>query len=118
MPDFYCREILSGKTIVPFLIETQSVIAFRHTQPYWEQHIVVIPKKHIESLSQLEETDWDIANELLKAIQKISQLLEKEFGGCRVCTNIGDYQDSKHLHFYIHSGKRLRNEDGSAIEIK
>ena len=102
--------------VVPFLVETEKVIAFRHTQPYWEQHIVVIPKKHIESLSHLNKEDWSIANELLQIVQKMSQLLEKEFGGCRVCTNIGNYQDTKHLHFYVHSGKRLRNEDGSKTE--
>ena len=89
MTDFYCREIISRKTVVPFLVETEKVIAFRHTQPYWEQHVVVIPKKHVESLSQLEETDWEIANELLQVVQKMSQLFEKEFGGCRVCRKPG-----------------------------
>jgi histidine triad (HIT) family protein len=42
--DFYCDEVLSGLTPVEKVAETESVLAFRHTRPYYPVHIVVIPK--------------------------------------------------------------------------
>ncbi len=116
MSDFYCNQILSGKQKVSVVFETDLVLAFHHTQPYFEYHIVIIPKHHIESLTSLEAIESDLANDFLVAIQRVTSMLEKEPGGCRVSSNIGNYQTTKHLHWYVHSGKRIRNEDGSPIK--
>ncbi|WP_338130454.1 HIT domain-containing protein [Cohnella ginsengisoli] len=43
--DFYCEEVLSGKTDVEKVLETENSLAFYHSRPYYEVHIVVIPKK-------------------------------------------------------------------------
>ncbi len=114
MKDFYCSEILTKKTKVDIVYESEEVLAFHHTRPYYELHIVVIPKKHIESLSYL-ETHPFISGELMKAIIFVSKLVESKYGGCRVSSNVGSYQTTKHLHWYVHYGKRLRNEDGSIV---
>jgi histidine triad (HIT) family protein len=37
----------------------------------------------------------------------VAEQVTAEHGGCHVVTNIGKYQDSKHLHFHIGSGERL-----------
>jgi histidine triad (HIT) family protein len=50
MSDFYCDEVLSGKTPVERVLETKRVLAFQHTRPAYAVHIVVIPKLHIPSL--------------------------------------------------------------------
>lgn len=105
--DFYCDEALSGHTPVKKIFESNNVLAFYHTRPYWPVHIVVIPKKHISSLITLTEKENDILLELFKVIKKIAAKVTKENGACRVLTNLGEYQDSKHLHFHISSGKPL-----------
>lgn len=48
--DFYCDEVLNGKTQVNKVIETDHVLAYHHTRPFYEHHIVVIPKIHVQSL--------------------------------------------------------------------
>ncbi len=35
-------------------------------------------------------------------------MVTKENGSCRVLTNLGDYQNSKHLHWHISSGEPLK----------
>ncbi|HYK22204.1 MAG TPA: HIT domain-containing protein, partial [Pyrinomonadaceae bacterium] len=55
--DFYCDEVLSGRTRVDVVRETDNVLAYRHTRPFWPTHIVVIPKRHVSSLLALEESD-------------------------------------------------------------
>ena len=115
MEDFYCREIITGNTKVEVIFETSLVMAFYHTEPYFEQHIVIIPKAHIESLSTYPNTE-KLNHDIFKAIKFVSHLLEKDYGGCRVSSNVGNYQSTKHLHWYLHHGKRLRTESGEIIK--
>lgn len=105
--DFYCDEVLSGKTQVNKVLETENVLAYHHTKPFWPIHIVVIPKKHIPSLITLEESDSELLLELLGVIKQVATIVTEENGACRVITNLGDYQDSKHLHWHIVSGEPL-----------
>lgn len=105
--DFYCDEVLSGKTLVEKVFETENVLAYHHTRPFWEIHIVVIPKRHISSLLALEESDTDLFLELFDVIKKVAAQVTLEKGAARVLTNLGKYQDSKHLHFHVNSGDKI-----------
>ncbi|WP_034762094.1 HIT domain-containing protein [Rossellomorea vietnamensis] len=106
--DFYCDEVLSGKTEVKKVLETDNVLSYHHTRPFYPVHIVAIPKKHVSSLLTLEEEDNELLLELLGVIKKVARMVTNEHGACKVITNMGDYQDSKHLHWHIVSGKPLR----------
>jgi histidine triad (HIT) family protein len=108
--DFYCNEVLSGKTVVEKVLETENVLAYHHTRPFWETHIIVIPKRHIASLITLEETDREIFLELFEVIKKVAVDVTAEKGAARVLTNLGEYQESKHLHFHVNSGKQIRED--------
>ena len=103
--DFYCDEALSGRTPVEVVAETERVMAFRHTKPYWPVHIVVVPKEHIPSLTDLGDGDMDIVHDVIAVVREVAANIEREYGACRVLTNLGWYQDSKHLHFHVISGE-------------
>ncbi|RIW38328.1 HIT domain-containing protein [Bacillus salacetis] len=105
--DFYCDEVLSGKTAVEKVKETANVLAYHHTKPYYPVHIVVIPKKHIPSLIAIVESEHDLLLELMLVIKETAAEVTKEYGSCKVITNLGEYQDSKHLHWHIVSGQPL-----------
>ncbi|MHB1956450.1 MAG: HIT domain-containing protein [Sulfobacillus sp.] len=105
--DFYCDEVLSGHTAVDKVHDTANVLAYHHTRPFYPVHIVVVPKRHIPSLIALEEGDNEILLELLSVIKKIAAQVTSEYGACRVITNLGKYQDSKHLHWHLVFGKPL-----------
>lgn len=106
--DFYCEEVLSGKTKVKRVTETENVLAYYHTRPFYPVHIVVIPKKHISSLLTLEENDNDLLNELFEVIKIVAAFVTKENGAARVITNLGNYQDSKHLHWHVVWGEPFK----------
>lgn len=106
--DFYCDEVLSGRTDVQKVFETDNVLAYYHTRPFYPVHIVTIPKKHISSLITLEQGDNELLIELMDVIKKVASQVQSEYGACRVSTNLGQYQDSKHLHFHIIFGEPLR----------
>ncbi|MBK8304365.1 MAG: HIT domain-containing protein [Chloracidobacterium sp.] len=106
--DFYCDNVLSGKIDVNKVHETDNVLAYHHTRPFWRTHIVVIPKRHISSLLTLESSDDALFMELFEVIRKVADSVVAEKGAARVLTNLGDYQDSKHLHFHVYSGDRVQ----------
>ena len=105
--DFYCDEVLSGRTAVNRVTETANVLAYHHTRPFWPVHIVVIPKRHIASLLTLAESDTPLLLELIQVIREVAERVVSEHGACRVLTNLGSYQDSKHLHWHVSSGEPL-----------
>lgn len=106
--DFYCDEVLSGNTPVEKIFETENVLAFHHTRPFWETHIVVIPKTHVGSLLTMEDNELLI--ELFDAVKQVAANVVEEKGAARVLTNLGEYQDSKHLHFHVYSGAQIRKD--------
>ena len=104
--DFYCDEVLSGDSTVEKICETASVLAYKHTRPFWETHIVVIPKTHVGSLLTIDDNRLLI--ELLDVVKQVAATVVEEKGAARVLTNLGEYQDSKHLHFHVYSGVQIR----------
>ena len=106
--DFYCDEVLSGRTPVEKVSETDNVLAFHHTRQFYPVHIVVIPKRHIGSLLSLDKDDDNLFLELMAMVRQVAGQIVKERGACRVITNLGDYQDSKHLHWHVIFGPPLK----------
>ena len=104
MEDIYCEQIIPGILPVDILFETESVMAFHHTKPYWENHVVIIPKTHIDSLSNYPNEEV-LNKDFFDAIRFIT----------RICSNVGNYQTSKHLHWYVHQGKRLVDEKDGPV---
>lgn len=102
--DFYCEEVLSGKTPVEKLYESENVLAFYHTKPAYRTHIVIISKKHILDLASVNDEDLDILAEILKVARDLSKDFNKE-DGIRLITNMGKFQDSPHLHFHLICGE-------------
>ncbi len=103
--DFYCDEVLSGRTPVRKVKETDQVLAYHHTRPFWPVHIVVIPKLHVPSLIDLGAADTGVLGEVLEVVREVAADVTAEHGAARVLTNLGRYQDAKHLHFHVNYGE-------------
>jgi histidine triad (HIT) family protein len=50
--------------------------------------------------------------ELLTVVRRVAAEVLAEHGACRVLTNLGRYQESKHLHFPVNSGEQSRPDGG------
>jgi len=104
--DFYCEEALTGATPVEKLYESEQVLAFYHTKPAYETHIVIIPKKYIHNLLHLTDADNELVLEIIRVAQQLAKDLNIEQDGARLITNMGAFQDTPHLHFHLVSGPR------------
>ena len=103
MSDFYCEEVLSGRRAVDVVHETGSVLAYHHTRPFFaDAHVVVVPKVHVASL--LDPAAEPLLPELLAVVRTVAEQVLAAHGAARVLTNLGRYQDSKHLHWHVCAG--------------
>lgn len=105
--DFYCDVALADTMALDVVHETDTVLAYHHTRPYRPVHIVVIPKQHVGSLTTVTAADEPLVRDLLSVVQRVAAQVEAEHGAAAVLTNLGDYQDSKHLHVHILSDQRV-----------
>ncbi len=105
--DFYCDVALAGAVPLQKEYESDTVLAFHHTRPSFPVHIIVIPKRHISSLLTLGPDDEATLLEMIDVIKEVATKVEKQHGAARVLTNVGEYQDSKHLHFHVTSGEQI-----------
>lgn len=105
--DFYCDLAVPRASELEVVFQDEHVLAFHHTRPFWPTHIVVVPKRHLSSLTTVGLEDELDVRALFAAVQRVARDVEKTKGAAGVLTNLGQYQDSKHLHIHIYSGKKL-----------
>ena len=103
--DFYCDNVFSGKIQVNIVKETDSLLAFHHTQPAYPLHIVIVPKTHVAKLTDL--SDLNLLKEIFSIAVEIINEYKLDETNFRIITNGGLFQDSKHLHFHLVSGDAL-----------
>ena len=91
--------------------EDDSVIAFNDLEPQAPVHVLIIPKKHIESLLALTAADKDLlAHITCDVIPQLAKQLNVAEKGFRVVINTGTEggQTVKHLHFHLIGGRSMQ----------
>lgn len=94
---------------IPANIEAESddFLAFHDINPKAPVHILVIPKQHFESFSDVTP---EVMASMTTFIQDLVKKVNIDKSGYRVITNIGDNggQEVKHLHFHVLGGAKLK----------
>jgi len=103
--DWYCDFVLNNKVKVKKVKETENILAFHHTKPSYEFHIVIIPKKHVAKLTDLK--NFGLIDEIFEVAKEIILKQGLNESNYRIITNGGSFQDSKHLHFHLVSGEKV-----------
>ena len=100
--------IIEGEIPGQFVYQDEDLVAIRDIHPAAPVHILVIPRKAIPSLAELQEGDAELAGRLLLAVARIARD-EGLAKGYRVVINTGEEggQTVPHLHFHILGGRPL-----------
>ena len=106
--DFYCDVAIPRAVPLEVVHEDDLVLAYHHTRPFWQVHLVAVPKRHIASFTTVGPADEVDLRALLGVVQRLAREVEETQGAAAVLTNLGTYQDSKHLHVHVHSGPQVR----------
>jgi histidine triad (HIT) family protein len=100
--------IIDGEIPATFVYQDEHVVAIRDINPAAPTHVLVIPRKPVASLAELEEGDVELAGRILLAVRRIAEQ-EGLARGYRVVVNTGEEggQTVPHLHFHILGGRQL-----------
>jgi histidine triad (HIT) family protein len=99
----FCK-IAKGEIPSKKVFENENIFAFFDINPKAKIHILIVPKKHIESVKTLGETDKDLAGEIILTAAKIAK--DKGLEGYKLVFNVGREggQLVDHLHLHLLSG--------------
>ncbi len=83
------------------IYESDNVIAFHSTMPFAEVHIIIITKRHIPTIFDLNIENDELKLEFLSVIRIASQEVINLKGACKVEMYLGAFQQVKHLHCHV-----------------
>ena len=102
MSDCLFCKIVNGELPTDFVYEDENVVAFRDINPQAPTHILIIPREHIETLNDINQSH----KELLGAIQLAASYLAKEEGiyeeGYRTVFNCNSVAGQTVFHIHLH----------------
>ena len=103
----FCK--IANKEINSNLVyEDESVVAFRDLNPQAPQHILIVPKKHVANITELD--DKEIAAHIFtEVVPKIAKEVGVAESGFRLVINTGDEggQTVNHLHVHLIGGRKM-----------
>lgn len=107
MSDCLCCKIIAGDIPSKKVYEDELCYAFHDIDPQAPVHFLVIPKEHIQSVSQVDETNAATVGHIFAVIAQLAKKLGLE--SYRVVSNTGDQagQSVHHLHFHVLSGRDM-----------
>ncbi len=81
------------------LRETETLLAIHHPKPSYPFHILLVPKKSVASLQELDSQDSAFLSDLYSTVKSLVE--EFHLPAYRLIVNGGEYQDFPQLHFHL-----------------
>ena len=102
-------KIITGEIPAEIVWESERVLAFYDINPQAPVHVLIIPKKHIESLNSAQPDDSEILGELMLSVKEVARELKVRQDGYRIIINNGKSagQLVPHIHLHLLAGKDL-----------
>ena len=105
MTDCIFCKIIAGDTPSSKVYEDDKIYAFKDIHPKAKVHILVVPKKHIETLAHAKADDAELLSHMILSLPKIAREQGLESGFRTVLnTGAGGGQEVFHMHFHILGG--------------
>jgi len=108
MDCIFCK-IVDGSIPGTIVFDNEKVLAFRDLNAQAPEHILIIPKKHIPTLSDFSTADAEIFGEMGQAAKEIAKSLGVTEKGYRVVVNCNDEggQTVHHTHMHFLAGRQM-----------
>ncbi len=106
MKCIFC-DIAGGRASVPLIYQDEQVVAFHDINPQAPTHVLVIPRRHVTTLNDLE--DAALAGRLVMAARQVAGDLDLAEDGYRLVLNCNRAagQSVWHVHLHLLGGRHL-----------
>ena len=101
----FCN-IAQGRMDTEFLFENEELVVFRDINPHAPVHLLIVPKRHIRSINDLDESDHGILAEMIMTAKDMAKKEGVDASGYKLLYNVekGGGQVIFHLHLHLMGG--------------
>lgn len=96
----FCK-IIAGDIPAKKIYEDEDLIAFNDIHPLAPVHFLIVPKLHVESLAQCEESQQTLLGKILLLAPKLAA--EQGLKGFRTMINTGAEGGQEVFHLHVHA---------------
>ena len=110
MADCIFCKIAAGEIPSQIVYEDAQVVAFKDLSPKAPVHVLIVPKKHVQSVAHFQAEDKELAAHIfVDVVPKLAAELGVAEGGFRLVLNTGDDggQTVHHLHVHLLGGRKM-----------
>ncbi len=104
----FCK-IIAAEIPADIIYESSDTIAFRDINPQAPTHVVIVPRRHIATINDLENSDAEIVGQLFLAARDVAKQEGFAEDGYRVTMNCNAAagQTVFHIHLHLLGGRKF-----------
>ena len=105
----FCK-IVAGEIPAKVVAESDTALAFYDIAPQAPVHVLVIPKRHFDSVNDVTESDRGVFDDLTALAREVATAEGVRDSGYRLVYNIGEEggRTVAHLHVHVLGGRQMR----------
>ncbi|MFN2341287.1 MAG: histidine triad nucleotide-binding protein [Halanaerobium sp.] len=110
MKDCLFCKIAAGKMDTDFVYQDDQLVVFEDINAQAPVHLLIVPKKHISDLNNLQSADNDLIGHVYQVAKKMAAEHDIAESGYRLVSNCGEQggQTVYHIHFHLLGGRELQ----------
>ncbi len=97
----FCK-IIDKEIPADIVYEDEKAVVFRDIKPKAPLHLLIIPKEHISSIDELQESDINTVGHLLLVAKEVAKNMGVADTGYRLAVNVGKGGGQEVFHIHIH----------------
>lgn len=104
----FCK-IANHEQDTDIIYEDEAIIVFKDINPKASVHLLIVPKKHIDSINELEEVDKELMSDMIFLAKKLASENKISKSGYRLTFNVGrgGGQIIDHIHLHLIGGGKI-----------
>jgi histidine triad (HIT) family protein len=105
-------KIIRKEIPADILYEDEEVLAFKDIRPLAPVHVLVIPKKRIASITELDQADGPLVGKMILVAKSVAEDLNISEKGYKLLIRVGEHggQEVAHLHLHLIGGAELAED--------
>ena len=110
MDCLFCK-IISGEVSAEIVYQDKDVLAFKDIKPMAPVHILIVPKKHLASITEISSGDTLLMGKLIAVAKKLAEDFKISESGYKLLIRVGKGagQEVAHIHLHLMGGRRVKS---------
>lgn len=102
----FCK-IIAGEIPAEIVYQDEDILAFKDAKPAAPVHILIVPKKHLASITEINSEDTLLMGKLIMTAKKLAEDFGISKSGYKLLIRVGKGggQEVMHIHLHLLSGK-------------